>query len=117
MRHGIAQTAVDIIGDLLSKCRPSHCCHGVLLTLFASPLYPNQPHLEDPNPMDPEGPPRALPMPDGRDHLGHNHAHRRHQTRRRDRLRVGVLLPHRRRGGRHHLGLCFHLPNPLRLAP
>ncbi len=25
MRHGIAQTAVDIIGDLLSKCRPDHC--------------------------------------------------------------------------------------------
>ena len=54
MGHAVAQTVLDLIGDFLSR-------YIQLLDERAraepdrSSLYPNPPHLEDPNQMDSEG--------------------------------------------------------------
>ena len=77
MRHLVAQTILDVLGDLLSRF--PFTAKGVVAYLDSSFIYTRQAHFTIANQVDSKGCPRLLPMSHSGHDLSHDYPDFRHE--------------------------------------
>lgn len=105
---------LDIIGDLLSKCRYHKLWNLEATNPMLSSLYPRPTYLADSSEVDREGCIVIVALPNNRDNRCHHNSSRRTASTRTTRHGMGDLLAnHVSRSGPHH-DFTHRLPHLVR---